>query len=568
MPWDLFGFQISRKKAKKELRPSGGGKQLQSFVAPDVEDGATAIQSGAYYGHYIDLDGNIKNDIDQIKQYRALSLHAEVESAIDDIINEAIVTEEGTPTVEIILDDVEVSQNVKKKIRGEFDQLLKILDFDERGYELFRRWYVDGKLFYHVLVDPKKPKEGIQEIRQIDSISIRKIQEIEKERKTGDGGLIDIVKNVEEYYLFNDKGFGGPGQDSQGLRIHPDAITYIHSGLYDSARKLVISYIHKAIKPVNQLRMMEDAVVIYRIARAPERRIFYVDVGSLPKSKAEQYVRDIMNRYKNKLVYDANTGELKDEKKYMSMLEDFWMPRREGGKGTEISTLDGGQNLGEMEDVEYFKKKLYRSLNVPISRLESENGFNMGRASEITRDELKFSKFVSKLRSKFNGLFFQLLEKQLILKGIIRDDEWPDIKYKIRLDYLRDSHFTELKNAELLENRLTILNDVDQYVGRYFSADWVRKEVLFQTEQEIMEIDKQIETEKLTGVVTSERDAEGVRYRIEALETLDQYIGKYYSLAWVRKNILQQTPDEIEVMDKEIKQELEAGIQPDPPTGP
>ena len=351
MPWDLFGFQISRKKAKETVKPSGGGKQLQSFVAPDVEDGATSIQSGAYYGHYIDLDGNIKNDIDQIKQYRSLSLHAEVESAIDDIINEAIVTEEGTPTVSIVLDDVNVSQNVKKKIRNEFDQLLKLLDFDNRGYELFRRWYVDGKLFYHIMVDPKKPKEGIQEVRQIDATSIRKIQEINKERKQGDGGNVDIVKDVKEYYLFNDKGFGGPVQDTQGLRIHPDAVTYIHSGLYDSARKLVISYLHKAIKPVNQLRMMEDAVVVYRIARAPERRIFYVDVGSLPKTKAEQYVRDIMNRYKNKLVYDANTGELKDEKKYMSMLEDFWMPRREGGKGTEISTLDGGQNLGEMEDV-------------------------------------------------------------------------------------------------------------------------------------------------------------------------------------------------------------------------
>ena len=564
MPWDLFGFTVSRKKAEKSIVPAGGGKQLPSFVAPDAEDGATPIQMGAYYGHYVDLDGNLKNDIDQIKQYRSMSLHAEIESAIDDIINEAIVTEEGTPTVKVLLDDLDQPESIKKKIREEFEHILRLLDFNNRGYEIFRRWYVDGKLFQHIIVDPKNKKGGIQEVRQIDSTKIRKIQQIKKEKDPG--SEIEIIKKVEEFYMYSDKGPGGPMQDTQGLKIHPDAISYIHSGLYDSARRLVISYLHKAIKPLNQLRMIEDAVVIYRIARAPERRIFYVDVGSLPKTKAEEYVKDIMNRYRNKLVYDANTGELKDERKYMSMLEDFWMPRREGGKGTEISTLDGGQNLGEMEDVDYFKKKLYRALNVPISRLESDNGFNMGRASEITRDELKFSKFVSKLRSKFNGIFFQLLEKQLILKGIIREDEWPDIKHEIRLDYLRDSHFTELKNAELLENRLQILGDIDQYVGRYFSADWVRQNVLMQDEEEMEKIDKQIQEEKMSGKAGGERDAEQIRYRIEALETLDQYIGKYYSLGWVRQNILMQSDEEIAAMDKQIKKELDMGIGPDTPS--
>tara|TARA_Y100001963_G_scaffold144677_1_gene217105 strand:- start:1692 stop:3395 length:1704 start_codon:yes stop_codon:yes gene_type:complete len=564
MPWDLFGFTVSRKKAQKSVEPAGGGKQLPSFVAPDAEDGSTPIQMGAYYGHYVDLDGNLKNDIDQIKQYRSMSLHAEIESAIDDIINEAIVTEEGTPTVKVLLDDLEQPETIKKKIREEFDHILRLLDFNNRGYEIFRRWYVDGKLFQHIIVDPKNKKSGIQEVRQIDSTKIRKIQQIKKEKDPG--SEVEIIKKVEEFYMYSDKGPGGPMQDTQGLKIHPDAISYIHSGLYDSARKLVISYLHKAIKPLNQLRMIEDAVVIYRIARAPERRIFYVDVGSLPKTKAEEYVKDIMNRYRNKLVYDANTGELKDERKYMSMLEDFWMPRREGGKGTEISTLDGGQNLGEMEDVDYFKKKLYRALNVPISRLESDNGFNMGRASEITRDELKFSKFVSKLRSKFNGIFFQLLEKQLVLKGVIREDEWDDIKHDIRLDYLRDSHFTELKNAELLENRLQILGDIDQYVGRYFSADWVRSNVLMQDEEEIEKIDKQIQEEKMSGKAGGERDAEQIRYRIEALETLDQYIGKYYSLGWVRQNILMQSEEEIDVMDKQIKKELDMGIGPDTPS--
>jgi len=564
MPWDLFGFTVSRKKAEKSVEPAGGGKQLPSFVAPDAEDGATPIQMGAYYGHYVDLDGNLKNDIDQIKQYRSMSLHAEIESAIDDIINEAIVTEEGTPTVKVLLDDLDQPESIKKKIREEFDHILRLLDFNNRGYEIFRRWYVDGKLYQHIIVDPKNKKAGIQEVRQIDSTKIRKIQQIKKEKDPG--SEVEIIKKVEEFFMYSDKGPGGPMQDTQGLKIHPDAISYIHSGLYDSARRLVISYLHKAIKPLNQLRMIEDAVVIYRIARAPERRIFYVDVGSLPKTKAEEYVKDIMNRYRNKLVYDANTGELKDERKYMSMLEDFWMPRREGGKGTEISTLDGGQNLGEMEDVDYFKKKLYRALNVPISRLESDNGFNMGRASEITRDELKFSKFVSKLRSKFNGIFFQLLEKQLVLKGVIREDEWDGIKHDIRLDYLRDSHFTELKNAELLENRLQILGDIDQYVGRYFSADWVRQNVLMQDEEEMEKIDKQIQEEKMSGKAGGERDAEQIRYRIEALETLDQYIGKYYSLGWVRQNILMQSDEEIAAMDKQIKKELDMGIGPDTPS--
>ena len=560
----LFGFEFGRKR-KQESDSSGGDKRLKSFVAPNNEDGAASVEiaPSGFYASTLDLDGSIRDDNTQIQQYRGMALHSEIESAVDDIINEAIVTEEGTPTVKIILDDLELPEKVKEAIRVEFETILRMLDFNNRGYEIFRRWYVDGKTYFHMVVDPQSPNKGIQELRWVDALNIRKVQEFKKEKQAGSG--IELVSQVQEYFLFTptDSNSGMVGRN-QSLKISTDAIAFIHSGLYDSTKKLIISYLHKAIKPLNQLRMIEDAVVIYRISRAPERRIFYIDIGSLPKMKAEEYMRSLMNKYRNKLVYDATTGELRDERRHLSMLEDYWLPRREGGKGTEITTLPGGQNLSEMQDVEYFKKKLYRSLNVPISRLESNNGFNLGRSSEITRDELKFSKFVSKLRSKFNGLFLQILRKQLILKNIIRETEWPEIAFKIHLDYLRDSHFTELKNAEIMKTRMELLTSVDPYIGRFFSSDWIRKNILMQTEDMIDELDAKINKEKKEGIISGERDTQQIKTRIDALETIDKYIGKYYSLGYIRRNILQQNPTEIAAMDKEIETEKAAGIKPEP----
>lgn len=557
----LFG--LFTPKLRKSVDEIEGDKGLKSFVAPNSEDGTTNIEvaPSGFYVSTIDLEGQIRDDNTQIQQYRAMALHSEIESAVDDIINEAIVTEEGTPTIKLVLDDVKLPEKVKDVIREEFDNILRMLDFHNRGYEIFRRWYVDGKIYFHLITDTQQLEKGIQELRWIDPIHIKKVQEVKKEKQAGTN--IDLIKDIEEYFLFTPD-MGTFGIRGQSIKINPEGVAYIHSGLYDSTRKLIISYLHKAIKPLNQLRMIEDAVVIYRISRAPERRIFYIDIGTLPKMKAEEYMRSLMNKYRNKLVYDANTGELRDEKRHMSMLEDYWLPRREGGKGTEIQTLPGGQNLSEMQDVEYFKKKLYRSLNVPISRLESNNGFNLGRSSEITRDELKFSKFVSKLRSKFNGLFLQVLQKQLILKKIIRPEEWPDIEYSMHLDYLRDSHFTELKNAEIIKTRLDLLSSIDSFVGRYFSTEWIRKNILMQDEKLASEIDGQITYEKKEGIISGERDTAQIRTRIDALETIDKYIGKYYSLGYIRRNILQQNPSEIAAMDKEIEIERAEGIKPEP----
>lgn len=558
----LFGFQLSRQR--KDSDSNGGDDRLKSFVAPNVEDGAASIEiaPSGFYASTLNLDGSIRDDISQIQQYRAMALHSEIESAVDDIINESIVTEEGTPTVKIVLDELDVSDKLKDVIRSEFDNILQMLDFNNRGYEIFRRWYVDGKIHFHMIGDPAQPNKGIQELRWVDALNIRKIQEVRKEQEAGT--QISLVSKVDEYYLFTaDSSGSGVNAFAPSIKISPDAIAHIHSGLFDSQRKLIISYLHKAIKPLNQLRMIEDAVVIYRISRAPERRVFYIDIGSLPKNKAEEYMTSLMNKYRNKLIYDAQTGEMKDERRHMSMLEDYWLPRREGGKGTEITTLPGGQNLSEMQDVEYFKKKLFRALNVPASRMESTSGFNLGKSSEITRDELKFSKFVSKLRSKFNGLFLQILHKQLVLKKIIREDEWPDISFKIHLDYLRDSHFTELKNAEIVRSRIEVLEKVDPFVGRYFSTAWIRKNVLMQSEQDVGALDTRIDYEKKEGIIGGERDTAQIKTRIDALETLDKYIGKYYSLGYIRRSILQQSPAEIALMDKEIEVELAAGIKPD-----
>jgi len=510
MPIDLFGFSIGR-KGKIPPRPqenSSGSTNLKSFVPPDMDDGATIVEGGGFYGSYIDFDGSIKSDIDLINKYRDMSLHPEVEIAVDDIVNDAIVYDEKRSPVEIILDDVDYSESIKSKIQTEFDEVLRLLKFKEKGYDIFRRWYVDSRIYYHIMIDDSSSKKGIQELRTIDPTRIRKVKKVEKKPKGQGISRFDVVDNVEEFYIYNE--IDRNAIATEGIKVAPDSICYVHSGMFDATRKRVFGFLQKAIKPLNQLRMIEDAVVIYRISRAPERRIFYIDVGNLPKNKAEQYLRDIMNRYRNKLVYDASTGEIRDDKRHMSMLEDYWLPRREGGRGTEISTLDGGQNLGEMEDVEYFKKKLYGSLNVPSSRLEAENGFNMGRSAEITRDELKFFKFIDRLRNRFSDLFNQLLRTQLVLKGIITEEDWVNIKENVTYRWLKDSYFSELKEGEILKERLDMLSQVNEYIGKYYSIEWVRKNILRQSEEDVKLIDGQMKTEKDSGL--HDEDDEGDRY--------------------------------------------------------
>jgi hypothetical protein len=489
MALTLFGFSIS----KKEDPVNNNQEPTQkTFALPQNDDGAVTIQSGSYYGTYVDLDGVVRNEIELITRYREMSMQPEIETAIDEIINEAIVMEDSGKSVDINMDELQQPDNIKKKIKQEFNYIIKLLNFGNMGHDIFRRWYIDGRMFWHVVIDESSPALGIQEIRYIDPRRIRKIREIQKTKDTKTG--MEIIKNQNEYYLYNERGVIGV-HSNLGTKIAVDSIVNINSGLMDSKRAMVLSYLHKTIKPLNQLRMVEDATVIYRLARAPERRIFYIDVGNMPTIKAEQYLRDIMNKYRNKLVYDSNTGEIKDDRKHLSMLEDFWLPRREGGKGTEITTLPGGQNLGELEDVKYFEKKLYKSLGVPISRLESQQGFSLGRSTEITRDELKFTKFVQRLRSKFSGMFDDLLRVQLSLKRICSPEEWKTFKEDIWYDYKKDNNFTELKEAELLTNRASLLQVIDPYVGRYYSVQWIRKNVLQQTDEDIAEIDEQIAAE-------------------------------------------------------------------------
>jgi hypothetical protein len=479
---ELFGYKIS--KSKEE-----GGT---SFTAPTSDDGAVDIAGGGFFSSYLNTDGKEKTDIELIRRYRDIAQQSECDTAIEDIINEGIVANERDISVQIVLDNIPYSNKIKKTITDEFDEVLRLLKFEQKGHDLFRRWYVDGRIYFHKIIDQKLPKKGITEVRYIDATKIRKVRKVEKEKdhKTG----VDKIKNVQEFFLYNEKGLGSTGA-SQGIQIHPDAITYVPSGVIDGNGGRVLSYLHKAIKPVNQLRMVEDSLVIYRISRAPERRIFYIDVGNLPKVKAEQYLKDVMNRYRNKLVYDASTGEIRDDRNHMSMLEDFWLPRREGGRGTEITTLPGGQNLGEIEDIVYFQRKLFRSLNVPISRLEAESQFTLGRSTEITRDELKFTKFVQRIRKKFVPLFTDILKTQLLLKGIISPDDWPNIQEHIQYDFLADGHFSELKEAELLNDRINTLNQVEAYVGTFFSKQWVQKNVLRLTDLEIEEMQKQINKE-------------------------------------------------------------------------
>lgn len=485
MPIELFGFQIGRKEEQKD--------SVKTFVPPSNEDGSIAVTEGGAYGTTVDVDGQAKNEATLITRYRDMAQQPECERAIDDVINEAVVgTGDETP-VEIILDKLDgIDESIKEKIRLEFDYIKDLLNFNNRAYDVFKNWYVDGRLYYHIMIDDKSPRKGIQELRYIDPRKIKKVR-VEKRNNNNAGGVNSVInKKYDEYFIYSSKGVSA---GNQGLKISPDSIAYCHSGQLNTNNSMVIGHLHKAIKPLNQLRMLEDATVIYRLARAPERRIFYIDVGNLPKAKAEQYLRDMMIKHKNKLVYDANTGEVRDDRKFLTMLEDYWLPRREGGKGTEITTLPGGQNLGEIEDVMYFRKKLYESLNVPTSRLETDTQFNMGRASEITRDELKFQKFIDRLRWRFSELFHILLEKQLVLKGIITQREWQDIKGYIYYDFQKDNHFTELKTAEIMRERLSTLRELDEYVGKYYSVEWVRKNVLMQTEDEIEEIDKQIESE-------------------------------------------------------------------------
>ena len=482
----LFGFKIGRDDPTQD--------QLKSFVPPTDEEQSVSVVGGGVYGTYVDLEGQIRTDADLIKKYREMALQSECDSAIDDIVNEAIVYEEGTYPVTIVLDNLKQPESIKKKVRDEFEHIMKLLDFNNQGYDIFRRWYIDGKLYYHMLIDEKQPRQGLKEVRYIDPRKIRKVKELPKSQPglNPTGQQAQYLKPIE-YFVFSDKGF--VRDTNQGLKISVDSICYVHSGISDKDGKAIVSYLHKAIKPLNQLRMLEDATVIYRISRAPERRIFYIDVGNLPKMKAEQYLREIMQKYKNKLVYDASTGEIRDDRRFQTMLEDFWLPRREGGKGTEITTLPAGQNLGEIDDVLYFQKKLFKSLNVPISRLEADNGFSLGRASEITRDEVKFAKFVSRLRLRFSHLFDRLLETQLLLKGVCTRSEWAQMKEEISYDFVSDAHFSELKDVEIMKERLGILEVIDPYVGKYFSKEYIRRKVLRQTEEEIKELDKEMEEE-------------------------------------------------------------------------
>jgi len=489
----LFGITLTTQKERLKQERSSVNDQLKSFVPESNDDGAVTIQSGSYYGTYVDMDGVVRNEIELITRYREMAMQPELETAIDEIVNEAIIMDDNGKSVDINMDEVKVSEGIKKKIRAEFDYILKLLNFGNMGYDIFRRWYVDGRIFYHLIVDEKKPLNGIQELRYIDPRRIRKIREIEKTMDRASG--IEIIKKSREYYLYNDRGVIGTQSANMGAKIALDSIVNVNSGLMDAKRAMVLSYLHKAIKPLNQLRMMEDATVIYRISRAPERRIFYIDVGDMPTIKAEQYLRDIMTKYRNKLVYDSNTGEIKDDRKFMSMLEDIWLPRREGSQGTQIDTLRGGENLGKMEDVEYFQQKLYNSLGVPVTRLVPQQGFSLGRSNEITRDELKFAKFVQRLRSKFSSLFDDLLRVQLVLKKICTEEEWQYIKEDIWYDFLKDNNFNELKEAELIANRIQTLNFVDPYVGRYYSKEWVQKNVLQLTDEEIEEMQAQMDQE-------------------------------------------------------------------------
>ena len=490
---EFFGFEIKR-KTNEPIRPS--------FVPNTDEDGTGVITTGGHFGAYLDLDGDkAKNEVELILKYRDIASQPECDAAIEDITNESIVGNHDESPIQIILDKLETSDKIKETIRFEFEEILQLMNFNSYAHDIFRKWYVDGRLPYHIIIDGKNQKGGIKELRYIDPTKLRKVKEIEEKQDPTTGAKI-IVKQ-EEYFLFQDKGHAAAGQ---GLKIHPDAIMYATSGMLDPTRKRILSYLHKAIKPVNQLRMMEDSLVIYRISRAPERRIFYIDVGNLPKGKAEEYLKGIMGQYRNKLVYDAKTGDIKDDRKHMSMLEDFFLPRREGGRGTEISTLPGGENLGQIDDIIYFQKKLYKSLNVPVNRLEQEAQFTLGRSTEISRDEVKFKKFIDRLRKRFSDVFMQLLKTQLLLKAVITKEDWEDWKNYIAFDFIEDNYFSELKESEIMRERFDMLGQVDEYAGKYVSIEWIAKNVLRMDEDAIKDMEDQIKAEKESGATDSDDD--------------------------------------------------------------
>ena len=494
---ELFGFNITRVKPQTDPK--------QQFSQPQAEDGTQVVAAGGFFGSYLDMEGTAKTEQDLIRRYREIALHPECDMAIEDIVNEAITSNENKQSVKVITDGLDYSSTIKVRIEQEFADVLRLLQFNTRGHDLFRRWYVDGRIFFQKVIDAENTKNGITELKYLDPRKIKKIREVRKRRPEGmvSPTNINIADETVEYFVYNERGIQGSAA-IQGIKIAVDTIAFCPSGMIDQNKNgLILSYLHKAIKPVNQLRMIEDAAVIYRIARAPERRIFKIDVGNLPKAKAESYLRDVMARYRNKLVYDASTGEIRDDRNYMSMLEDFWLPSREGGRGTDITTLPGGANLGEIADIEYFRAKLYRSLNVPVSRLEASQGFNLGRASEISRDELKFTKFVGRLRKKFTELFNDLLRTQLIIKGVISETEWPLIRDNIFYDFLQDGHFAELKNTEMMRERLNLAREVRDYVGKYFSVNYVRRNILKQTESEIKKMDAEIKKEIDDGIISS-----------------------------------------------------------------
>ena len=481
----LFGFEIKRAKKKE-------ADKAPSIVPPrDDEGGSYATAAGSHYGQYLNLgDDDSKDNYQLIMKYRGNAVHPEVDMAIEDIVNESITGSQLEQTLDINLDNVEAPDRIKKVIKEEFDNIYSMLNFKELGHDIFRRWYVDGRMYHHLVLNETNNKEGIVEIRPIDSAKMRKVKKIKKKKDPATGA--DIVENTEEFFIFQEK----PGSSTNGVKMTVDSVSYVTSGLLSEDRKRIVSFLHKALKPINQLRMMEDALVIYRLARAPERRIFYIDVGNLPKGKSEQYMKDIMAKYRNKLVYDAKTGEIRDDRKHMSMLEDFWLPRREGGRGTEISTLPGGENLGQIDDIVYFQKKVFKSLNVPISRLETDNNFSLGRSNEISRDELKFQKFIDRLRMRFSHLFYGILKKQLILKGICTEEDWENWKNDITVDYIRDNHFTELRDIDVLRERIQTLDMVQNYVGDYYSKEWIQKNVLMLSDEDIEGMKKEIAGEE------------------------------------------------------------------------
>lgn len=500
--WNLFGYSFGKTPDVTKVEPPN----QQTLVIPQhqMDDGAVTITQGSYYGTYVDLEGSVRNELELITRYREMSLHPECSEAIEEIVTEAVTQDVDGKVVDINLSQLKVSESIKKSIEDAFTKIKSMLSFQDAGEDLFKRWYVDGRLYFQVVVNTDKPKEGVQEIRYIDPRKIRKVREILKDRDPKSG--VEVIKATTEYYVYNDRGLTAQAHTAsvnQGTRISPDSIIFVPSGLLDAKSTMVIGWLHKAIKPLNQLRMIEDAVVIYRLSRAPERRIFYIDVGNLPKLKAEQYVKDIMTKYRNKLVYDANTGELRDERKHLSMLEDFWLPRREGSKGTEITTLPGGENLGKMEDVEYFQKKLYKSLNVPIGRLDiqAQGGgiIGLGKVTEVTRDEVKFFKFINRLRNKFSRLFDEALKQELVLKGVCSIREWEQFREHISYTFKNDNNFAEMRDAELLRERVTLLTQVQPYIGLYYSNGWIKRNVLRLSEDEVDTMNKEIEEEKKNG---------------------------------------------------------------------